>query len=175
VLDVGTGCGDTPRRLVDWARRGSVDLFVKGIDLSPATVAHARQRCRGYRHIDVECLDLFELPEHERYDVVHASLVLHHLSDDAVVEALGKMYRLSRLGVVINDLHRHWAGHVASRLVLPLISRDPMVRHDGPLSILRAFRARELEELTARAGLPTPRLAWWPMFRWQMILRREEV
>jgi SAM-dependent methyltransferase len=50
VLDVGTGCGDFPRRVSAWARRRGIEVRVRGIDLSAATVAHARARSRLVRN-----------------------------------------------------------------------------------------------------------------------------
>lgn len=173
ILDVGTGCGDTPRQLARWAQRRCIDLYVKGIDRSEVTVDHARSRSIAFRNIDIEGEDLFDLPEREHFDIVHAALVLHHLSDEAIVEALRKMYAISRLGIVINDLHRHRLGYLGSRLVLPLISKNRLVRHDGPVSVLRAFTREDLLGLVRRAGLPEPEIRWRPLFRWQMILRRE--
>lgn len=173
LLDVGTGCADTPRRLAGWANRRSIDFYVQGIDLSPTTVAHARRRSIAYRNIDIELRDLFAMPDDERFDIVHAALMLHHLADDEAAEALRKMYALSRLGVVINDLHRHPIGYFGSQVLLPILSRNRLVRHDGPISFLRAFRREELLELASRAGLPEPEIRWRPLFRWQMIIRRE--
>jgi hypothetical protein len=83
------------------------------------------------------------------------------------------MYERSELGVVVNDLHRHplaWAGiHVITRV----LSGNPMLRNDAPLSVLRAFRRHELLELAREAGLPEARVSWRPMFRWQMVAERD--
>lgn len=173
VLDVGTGCADTARRLVEGARSRSVDLYVRGIDRSLPTVDHARHRCIAYPEIEISLQDLFTLRDDETFDVVHAALLLHHLDDDQAVEALRLMFRHSRLGVVINDLHRHRLAYESARVALPLISRSPMVRHDGPLSVLRGFTREELFDLVARAGIGPARIRWWPFFRWQVLISRD--
>lgn len=174
VLDVGTGGGDVPRRLAVWAKKKKVDLFVHGIDLSQRTVDHARHRSAAYPNIEFTRQDLFDLDGEKRFDIVHSALMLHHLNTGEAAEGLQKMYEISRLGVVINDLHRHPVGYFGSRIILPLLSRNPMIRHDGSLSVLRAFTEDELRGLAKRAGLPDPQIQWWPLFRWQMILRREQ-
>ena len=58
VLDVGTGGGDTPRRMVDWGRRRGLDVRVTAIDLSETTVEYARARSTAYPEIDVRRVDL---------------------------------------------------------------------------------------------------------------------
>lgn len=173
ILDVGTGCADTPRRLVEWASWRGIDVFVKGIDLSPVIAEYGRKRCVAYRNIEVQARDIFEMDDEERFDVVHAALMLHHLSDDDIVGVLEKMFSMSRLGVVINDLHRHRLGYYGSRIILPFISRNHFVRHDGPVSVLRAFTRHELEDFARRAGISLFEIRWMPLFRWQLILFKE--
>jgi SAM-dependent methyltransferase len=175
VLDVGTGSGDTARRLVDWARAESIDLYVRGIDRNLATVDHARRRCVAYPEVEVALEDLFHLREEDSFDVVHAALLLHHLTDDQAIEGMRAMYAASRLGVVFNDLHRHRIAYYGSRMLLPLLSTSEMVRHDGPISVLRGFVHQELVDLVARAGLPRPQIRWWPLFRWQVVIGREDL
>ena len=172
VLDVGSGGGDTARRIVQWARRRGLTARVHGIDLSPEAVDCARRANAGLPGLDFTVSDLFDLPVTRRYDVVHAALVLHHLPDDAAVKALAKMYELCRLGLVINDLHRHPAAYHAIKGLTGLLSNNRLIRHDAPLSVLRAFRRRDLEDLARRAGLPSPEISWRWAFRWLMVVRK---
>ena len=170
VLDVGSGGGDTARRIVDWARRRGLTARVHGIDLAPEAVACARRRNAGRSGLDFTAQDLFDLPATRKYDIVHAALVLHHLPDDAAVKALAKMYDLCRLGLVINDLHRHPVAYYSIKWLTTLLSKNRLIRHDAPLSVLRAFRRSELEELARRASLPAPKISWRWVFRWRMIV-----
>lgn len=172
ILDVGTGGGDTPRVMQRWAGTRGLELHITAIDLSQATLEFARRRSAGTPGLEFRRQDLFELDPGERYDVVHAALVLHHFGGEAAAAALRAMYDRARLGVVINDLHRHpiaWAGIAALSRVL---STNPMLRNDAPLSVLRGFSREELRGLCRRAGVPSPQLSWRPMFRWQMIVER---
>lgn len=174
VLDVGTGSGDVPRKLARWARRRGMKLRVTGIDRSPIIVDHAKRRCEGFDNIEIEQVDLFDIPDRNSYDIVHASLLLHHLPGESAVDGLKKMYEVSRLGVVINDLHRHPLGYVGSKIILALLSKNRLIRHDGPLSVLRAFERDELYSLAQKAGLPRPTIRWRPFFRWQMVIQKEQ-
>jgi 2-polyprenyl-3-methyl-5-hydroxy-6-metoxy-1,4-benzoquinol methylase len=172
VLDVGAGGGDTARRIVEWARRRGMSARVHGIDREPEAASRALRRNAGVPGVDFAAQDLFDLPAERRYDVVHAALLLHHLSDDAAVEALARMYGLCRLGLVVNDLHRHPFAYHSIKGLTALLSRNRLIRHDAPLSVLRAFRRAELEELARRAYLPAPEISWRWAFRWRMIVRR---
>lgn len=172
VLDVGCGGGDTARAIVEWARRRGQAARVHGIDLSAVTVACARRASAGRPGLDFTTADLFDLPAGRRYDVVHAALVLHHLPDEAAAKALAKMFALSRLGLVINDLHRHPAAYHAITAAAALARANRLIRHDGPLSVLRAFRRRDLEDLAGRAGLPAVEIFWRWAFRWLMTARK---
>lgn len=173
VLDVGTGSADTPRVLSRWAKLKNVQLKIHGIDLTPTTIKHARMRSLNYPNIHIEQRDLFLIEPHLQFDIVHAALMLHHLNDDDAIRALRKMYKLSLLGVVINDLHRHPLNFAGSRMFLPMLSKSRLIRHDGPLSVLRAFTRRELISLIKRADLPTPHIRWRSPFRWQVVIPRE--
>jgi sugar phosphate isomerase/epimerase len=108
----------------------------------------------------------------DRYDIVHGSLMLHHFPEDRAADALRKMQRLARIGVVIQDLHRHplhWAG---SHLLIPLLTEDAMARHDGPVSVLRGFTRDELEAIAEDAGLKHASVGWHPPFRWLLVGRK---
>jgi 2-polyprenyl-3-methyl-5-hydroxy-6-metoxy-1,4-benzoquinol methylase len=172
VLDVGTGCGDFPRRVSAWARRRGIEVRVRGIDLSAATVAHARARSRELAALEFEQADALALPADQCFDVVHAGMVLHHLEGERAVEFLRRLYGAARLGVVVNDIHRHPLAYHSIRLLTRALSRSRLVRNDAPVSVLRAFRRHELEALATAAGLPRPRIAWRWAFRWVMVVRR---
>lgn len=174
LLDVGTGSADTPRVLSRWAAAQNLAIDIHGIDLTPTTIEHARQRSRDYPNISIHQQNLFALENQHPFDVVHAALMLHHLSDADAIRALRKMFELSVLGIVINDLHRHPLNFAGSHVLLPMVSKNRLIRHDGPLSVLRAFTRAELRSLIARADLPEPQIIWRAPFRWQVIIRRAE-
>jgi hypothetical protein len=73
------------------------------------------------------------------------------------------MARVSRLGVVINDLERSWRGWIGAWLLGHLLTRNRYTRHDAPLSVRRAYRAEEIATMLRDAGLTpvrTLRGAW---------------
>lgn len=169
VLDVGTGSGDIPRRLADWAENKPFSIAIKGIDLSHTTINFAQRRTTRTERLQFELENLFDLPDEEQFDLVHASLVLHHFPGRQAVEALAKMYRVCRYGVVVNDLQRHPVPWLGLRLGLPLFTNNRLVRNDGPLSVLRGFTRRELLRAASAAGVPAPSVAWEFPFRWLLL------
>jgi ubiquinone/menaquinone biosynthesis C-methylase UbiE len=99
--------------------------------------------------------DAMDLPFSDHtFDVVMASLFFHHLSNDQCVRALANMWRVSRKLVLVNDLHRHPLAYFSIRVLADRFSKSVMVRNDGPVSVLRAFKPWELLQFAKRAGIP---------------------
>lgn len=160
VLDVGTGSGDFVRRL---RRKRQVEVIAT--DIRREVLEVAARNLAGISSVSLMQADVGALPlaDHE-VDVTHASLLLHHLDPDAAVAAFAEMRRVSRLGVVINDLRRGPVPFVLTAAAVLTLSRGRYTRHDGVLSARRAYTVSELDTLAGRAGL---RRAWgspriWP-------------
>lgn len=172
LLDVGTGSGDIPEQVARWARRRGVPVRITAIDLNPATVAEAADRLAGFPEITVRTADVLALPfAPGDFDVSMCALFLHHFPDPDAGRVLSAMAAVSRVAVVVNDLHRHPLGYYGFRLCSTLFSGSPLVRHDGPLSVLRAFSRADWDRLSAEAGLPAPQVEWCWAFRWRVIWR----
>jgi ubiquinone/menaquinone biosynthesis C-methylase UbiE len=124
-----------------------------GIDVRPEVIAAARRRI-GDRPIDIRVADGQALPFGDgAFDVVHASLVLHHLEEADAIAVLAEMSRVARIGVVVNDLARariHWLG---AWLIGHLLTTNRLTRVDAPMSVRRAWTRREMRGLLDRAGL----------------------
>lgn len=154
ILDVGTGLADIPVAICEWGQRGGRAISVTAADRNPAVLALARQRAACWPNIKLVQADVanFHYPPRS-FDIVLSSLFLHHLSRDDAVESLRIMGKLARKAVIVNDLLRHRPGYIVSRLLLPAATNNVLTRHDGPLSIRRAYTAQELLTLMRTAGL----------------------
>jgi 2-polyprenyl-3-methyl-5-hydroxy-6-metoxy-1,4-benzoquinol methylase len=165
VLDVGTGAADIPAAIVGWAHRRGIPICVTAIDSAPPIAAAARTAVRDVPEITVEQRDLFELAATgRRFDVVTASLFLHHMHPERTADALAAIDRLAVRGVVISDLLRSpltWAAVGA----LAWVTGNRIVRHDAPLSVRRAFRVHELGRLATFGGFPHLRVRREGAFR----------
>jgi hypothetical protein len=74
-----------------------------------------------------------------------------------------------RIGIVINDIHRHWLAYYSIKLLTRLFSKSAMVKFDAPLSVLRAFSRQELSDILHQAGIRHFQLSWKWAFRWQAV------
>jgi ubiquinone/menaquinone biosynthesis C-methylase UbiE len=91
----------------------------------------------------------------ESVDIAHASLLLHHLEPQDALAMLAEMRRVSRIGVVVNDLRRGALAYAVTGLLVLGLTRARYTRHDGLASARRAYSLRELDELLHAAGLST--------------------
>ncbi len=145
-LDVGCGSADITAflhsRLDGPVRAVGLDLKIAHVRAAPASV-----RCVAG---DVRALPF---PDGS-FDVVAASLFLHHFDGHEVASVLGSLYRLARRALVVSDLHRATVPLVFGRLAFPLIFRSRVSVHDGLVSIRRGFRPPELRAAFEEAGIP---------------------
>lgn len=169
ILDVGAGAGDHSKYLLRWAARKQIDLQITLLDIHPQTCETARQYYADEPRVQVQQGDLFELKPGSA-DIITAALVLHHIPDQQLGTAMLVLQRAARLGVVVNDLHRHPFAWASIWVLTHLLSRNRMIRHDGPLSVLRGFRPADLHRISRLPGLEQLRFFWRPMFRYLLII-----
>lgn len=159
VLDVGTGNADLLSRLLRWAARGGGRWSGVGIDIHANMLAAARAR-RADAFLPLVQGDALALPFPDRaFDVVLCTLTLHHFDDRQAVRLLREVARVAKRVVLVSDLERTPLAYLFARaFALTWWRSNRITRHDGPLSVLRAFTPAELRELAHRAGLETPRV-----------------
>jgi ubiquinone/menaquinone biosynthesis C-methylase UbiE len=170
VLDVGTGAADIAEAILGWARARGLQPRVVATDISAEILAIAKRgRAEG---LEFALADARRLPFAEgSFDVATCSLLLHHLDADGAVAVLREMRRVSRRGVVVNDLVRTWHGYAGAWALSRLCTSNPLTRHDAPVSVRRAYTRRELAELAARAGLGAVEVMPWLGYRVAMAAR----
>jgi SAM-dependent methyltransferase len=157
VLDVATGSADLPLAVVRWGRRRGVAIDVVATDLHEATLDEARRRVAAEPRVAVEQADALALPYPDgAFDLALCSTALHHFDEATdVVRVLRELRRVARVGGVVNDLRRSRAALLGARLLAATVwRRHPVTRHDGPLSVRRAFTPAELLAHGRAAGLP---------------------
>jgi ubiquinone/menaquinone biosynthesis C-methylase UbiE len=157
VLDVGTGAADIPLALLHIAEASGRELSIVGLDSRPEVLEAARSidpRIPSISNLQLRPGDGRALPYPDRtFDVVHASLVVHHLEPRDAVAFLREARRVARRGVVVNDLVRSRLNLAGAWLLTRLATRNRLSRHDGPLSVRRAYTRAEARALLASAGL----------------------
>jgi ubiquinone/menaquinone biosynthesis C-methylase UbiE len=154
LLDVGTGGADIPLALVDRARRYGRRLEVAATDVRPEIVNIARQRTAGNDALTVALVEGRRLAWPDgAFDIVHASLLLHHQDKPAAVKQLRELGRVARSAVIVNDLQRSRRWWIAAWLLTRIATGNRYTRHDAPLSVRRAYTADEMRSLASSAGL----------------------
>jgi len=166
ILDVGTGAADIPLALARWARRRGHRVRVVALEVHPAILRYAAQAVDGTPEVRLVAGDALEPPIRPgSVDVALCSLVLHHLPEEAVVALFRRLAELVRLGFVVSDFRRGRLAWAAVWLVTRAVSRNRMTRHDGPLSVRRAYTPVELARLATCAELRDMRWHRAPAFR----------
>ena len=166
VLDAGTGGADIPRALVRWGRRTGLRVEVLACDRHERILKAAAESSAAYPEISFRCGDVLELPlERESVDVALCTLAAHHLTEDEVVALFRKLKDAARVGFIFTDLRRGRVARAGVWLATRVLSRNGLTRHDGPLSVERAYTLEELRRLADAAGCEEMRLRPAPLFR----------
>lgn len=157
IIDVGTGSADIPLAIVRWAAARGRDVRIVAVDNHATTLELAREHIGvepRIELIDADARGLLQRFEPGSFDFAHAGMFLHHLPDIEIVTVLRIMQRLSRVGVVWNDLARDVTSRIGIRLLT--IGTPWFVRHDAVVSVAKGFTRGEALDLARRAGLPRP-------------------
>jgi SAM-dependent methyltransferase len=166
ILDVGTGYADIPRAIARWARQRGLPVEIEGLDRHDQILELAARAGADYPEIRLRQGDALALPYPDlEFDVVLASLILHHMEDEEQVRLLRELNRVARRFALVNDLRRGRWPFVVTWTSLRLVSRNRMIHHDGPLSIRRGFVAQELGALARAAGWSRARVTRHAFFR----------
>ena len=153
VLDVATGSADIPIAIAKWARQARIRVGITAVDIDPAIIGIAREKCASYPEVTLAAADGFALPfGNQRFDYVLCSKMAHHFADEQVVRMIKEFARVARRGYVIVDLRRSRVAYCLVRLLARLFSRNRLSRYDGPLSVLKAYTPGELAALATRSG-----------------------
>jgi SAM-dependent methyltransferase len=165
VLDVGTGGADIPAAVAEWGRRRQVPVRVVGVDRHSTIARIAKERAAAHQAVSVMLADATALPFRDAsFDVCLCNLTLHHLARDHGIALLRRLHRLGRVGFLVVDLLRCPEGYGGAWLVTRLF-RNPLTRHDGPLSIRRAMSWPEYRRFAADANIPGMQVSRLPFFR----------
>ena len=156
LADFGTGAGDIAIEAVRKASRRGWTLCATLTDHAAEALRHARAAAdavgeQGIQFGKYDLLDEEDTLEAAPFQVVHASLVLHHFSDEGVVHALHRMSRCASDLLVWNDLIRNRIGLLGARVAT--LGRSAMLRHDAILSVRRSFTLVEARAFAEAAGL----------------------
>ena len=170
-IDLGCGHGDILRDLAKFGRKKGYMLKLIGIDANPDAIDYANELSKEYPELTFEAIDIFsDVFKKLKYDVVLCTLFLHHFKDDELISFLQPTVQSAKIGVVVNDLHRHRIAYFLFKII-GLFIKNKMVREDGLTSILRAFKKRDLENISNQVKAQFS-IQWKWAFRYQWILKK---
>ena len=174
IVDVGCGNGDMLRTLADYAAKHQLVFKLIGIDANEFTVNHARSLSAGYPNISYDCADIFDASGWGPCDIVLCTLTLHHFKDPEIIKLLNDFKLKSRMGFVINDLHRSALAYRLFTTLCYAFRLNDMSREDGLVSILRSFKRKDLQQYSAQLNLKKYTIKWKWAFRYQWIVNTTE-
>jgi len=171
IADLGCGSGEMLRLIAKKASYQNKKVQLTGIDANPHIVDYAINHSSDFPNIKFEALNIFsnEFQSHNS-DIVIATLFLHHFSDDELVKLFESLKSQVKTAIIVNDIHRHPFAYYSIKWLTSLFSKSSMVKFDAPLSVLRAFKRKELKSILEKAGIKNYRLRWKWAFRWQLII-----
>lgn len=169
VLDVGTGMGEVAWDVARAAGRRGAPLKVVGMD---AKLRHlVIGRAAGAPQLRVVG-DATALPFRDRaVEWSFSTLFFHHFDEEANRQVLEGMVRVSRAGAMVIDLRRsRLARWLLVYLGLPLFGASEVTRHDGRISMERAWSIPEVRNLAE--GLEVAELRRRFPFRFSLVVKR---
>ncbi len=170
IADLGCGGGDILRLVSNWLEKKEINSELIGIDANPNIIAFA-QKHTSQKNISYQAVNIFsEDFKKQQFDVVIATLFFHHFDSDQLAEFLSQLRRQTSIGIVINDLHRHWFAYYSIKWLTALFSKSPMVKNDAALSVARSFRKNDWITILEKAGIKNYKMRWMWAFRWQVII-----
>ena len=170
IIDLGCGHGDILRLVADFGRKKGYNFKLIGVDANQDAVDYAKDLSINYPEISFRNEDIFsEKFQDLNFDIALTTLFLHHFKEDEIVGLLSKLTNKATIGMVVNDLQRSEIAYGLFKLLGIVISND-MIKQDGLTSILRAFKRKELEQISNKLNLKS-QIRWQWAFRYQWLIR----
>lgn len=173
ILDIGCGGGLFLLNLSNYFPK----MKMHGLDINPVAIAQAQKTLAAYQQNNKAHHVSFELQTHpvlvgadNSVDVLLATLVCHHLTNEELIHFFQQALRQTRKAVVIYDLHRHPIAYWFYKYISPFLFRNRLITHDGLLSIRRSFTKKEFIKLLSAAKIKYYCIRWCFPFYWQITL-----
>ena len=171
IIDLGCGHGDILRDVAKFGRKNGYDFQLIGIDANPDAIEYANELSSEYPELSFDAIDIFSNDFQKLdFDVILCTLFAHHFKTNELISFLKPTLENAKLGIVINDLHRHKLAYYLFKLI-GLFIKNRMVREDGLTSILRAFKRKDLEKISNKLNAKAT-IQWKWAFRYQWILKK---
>lgn len=173
ICDVGCGNGDMLREIAKFGLSNGYNFDLIGIDANAFTIKEAIKLSEEFTNISyIQENILHKQTSQVNIDITLFTLTLHHFSDDEINMILQDYLAKSKLGIIINDLHRSSIAYHLFQLVCFIFQLKEMPQKDGLLSILKGFKKEELIAFSRKINATQQTIQWKWAFRYQWIIRK---
>ncbi len=173
IADFGCGGGDTLKVIAKWAEKHNFSVQLTGIDYNADCIEYASQLCKDIPNIQFIQSDFYgSRILNMKFDIVICALFCHHQNDEQLNDYLNLIWKTSSVGIVINDLHRHWFAFYSIKLLTCFLSKSPLVKNDASLSVHRSFRKKEWEIYFGKTEIKSFNIQWKWAFRWLVTAKK---
>jgi 2-polyprenyl-3-methyl-5-hydroxy-6-metoxy-1,4-benzoquinol methylase len=150
LVDIGSGGGDTLKRIQSWNTKHGFNLKLYGIDLKQVCVDYSVENNNS--DITFICDDYRNIKKHiSQVDIIHACLFCHHLTEQEIID-LVKFCHHNKITLVINDLESNIFAYYGIKILTTLFSKSYLVKNDAPLSVLRGFKKADWKSIIIETG-----------------------
>ncbi|UJP65972.1 methyltransferase domain-containing protein [Mongoliitalea daihaiensis] len=171
IADLGCGGGDMIRVMSNWAATHNRKCSFIGIDANAHTIAFAKENLKDLPDVNFQVQNVFETSFLEDpVDLITCTLFTHHFTDEELIQLFKACLKKAKIGIVINDLHRHPVAYKSIQLLTKLFSKSDMVKNDGPLSVKRSFVKEDWARILRDSNISTYDLSWHWAFRWRLVI-----
>ncbi len=152
IVDVGCGIGYAVRWLAARSRLAEDGIELTGVDLNSTLIAEAKRLAQAE---NLPCRFFHGDAFSEQYSghIYLSTGVVHHFRGDALANFFRRQNAEGTLAFLHYDFHPWWLAPYGSWFFHILRMRTALARHDGVLSVVRAYSAAALLD-AARAGAP---------------------
>jgi 2-polyprenyl-3-methyl-5-hydroxy-6-metoxy-1,4-benzoquinol methylase len=163
ILDVGAGASDILLEI----KRKFKNLNIYGLDMNHRTCLFLKKYSTD---VKVICGDVLNLPFDSAFDIIHASLFLHHFIEEEIKRIIISLLKLCNKGIVINDLRRSIFAWMGIKILTSLFSRSKEVKYDGPLSVKRGFIKKDWTDILNNICPGRYKIKRMWAFRWLIVI-----
>ena len=176
ILDLGCGDGQMLRECARFGEEEGYNFQLIGIDANTFILDEARNRSKDFQNITFREMDIFsEELKDLQFDIGLCTLFLHHFSNEDIHIILQKVLNCSKVGVVVNDLHRSRLAFWLFKVIRYWILKTKIARHDGLVSVARGFKSNELESIAKQIKNCESEIRWKWAFRYSWILKKSDI
>lgn len=174
IVDVGYGAGDFLEYILKNWNYPNIILRLIGVDYSP----EVKEYIDKYHPELNSKVDFYTCSYQDFFtkdidvDIVTAGLFCHHLDDLELDEFLKMSSSKARIGVVINDLHRHPLAYYSIKGLTQLFSKSAFTQNDAPLSVLRSFKISDWKKYLNCASISNYIIQWKWAFRHLITIKK---